>query len=279
MTYLSFFNNTKMLYQHIKTENSKSLVLNAHSHVTYEILYIVKGDLSLVSEGIRYRLLKNDLILIPSKNFHRIIFESDCEYERCNLALTSAVAKNSKFQLANATKGTVLFRFQNNNEIERFFQKLDYYSKTLSEEAFFDVAQALLKELFYYLSLNRQYVKTPEETHYSPLLISILNYINENLFKIKHVTDISSNLYISYSYLIKIFKKQFNSSPKKYIMEKRLLEANKMIAKGEKPSAVYELVGFESYNVFYRSYCAYFGYTPSKREASNHVEDMSSHVL
>lgn len=279
VAYLSFFNNTKLLYQRVKTENSKSLVLNAHSHVTYEVLYIIKGDVSLVSEGIRYRLLKNDLILIPSKNFHRVVFESDCEYERCNLALTSAIAKITKFQLANTTKGTILFRFQNNNEIANAFQKLDYYSKALSEEAFFDVAQSILKELFYFLSLNQQYIKKPEETHYSPLLVSILNYINENLFKIKHVTDISSSLYISYSYLIKIFKKQFNSSPKKYIMEKRLLAAHKMIAKGEKPSTVYEIVGFESYNVFYRSYCAYFGFMPSKQESSNSIENASTHLL
>ncbi len=279
MAYLSFFNNTKLLYQHLKTEHSNTLALNAHSHVTYEVLYVVKGDVSLYSEDMHYRLLKNDLLLIPSKNFHRLEFESNCEYERYNLALTSAIAKSVKFQLANTTKGTILFRFPNSNEISNAFKKLDYYSKALSEEAFFDVAQSILKELFYFLSLNQQYVKNPEETHYSPLLVSILNYINENLFTIKHVTDISSDLYISYSYLIKIFKKQFNSSPKKYIMEKRLLAAHKMIAKGEKPSSVYSLVGFESYNVFYRCYCSYFGYKPSQQNSFNSIENTSSHLL
>ena len=268
-----------MLYQHIKSENSSSLNLNAHSHITYEILYIIKGDVSLISEGRRYRLLKNDLILIPSRNFHRIVFESDCEYDRCNLALTSSIAKSVRFPLANSSKDTILFRLQNNNEIADAFQKLDYFCKNLPEDAFFDVAQAIIKQLFYFLNLNQQYIRAPEETHYSPLLVSVLNYINENLFTIKHVTDISSSLYISYSYLIKLFKKQFNSSPKKYIMEKRLLAAHKMIAKGQKPSAVYEIVGFESYNVFYRSYCAYFGYMPSKQEVSSTIEDVSSHIL
>ena len=279
MSYISIFNNNKLLYQHIKTENSSSLDLNAHSHVTYEILYILKGDVSLISEGRRYRLLKNDLILIPSRNFHRIVFESDCEYDRCNLALTSSVAKSVRFSLANPSKETVLFRLSNANEIDDTFQKLDYYCKHLSEDAFFDVAQALIKQLFYFLNLNQQYVRQPEDTHYSPLLISVLNYINENLFTIKHVTDISSALYISYSHLIKLFKKQFNSSPKKYIMEKRLLATHKMISKGEKPSAVYEKIGFESYNVFYRSYCAYFGYTPSKQESSSKIEDVSTLIL
>lgn len=279
MSYISIFNNNKLLYQHIKTEHSHSLVLNAHSHVTCEILYIIKGNVSLISEGITYRLLKDDLLLIPSRNFHRIFFESDCEYDRCNLALTSSVAKNVKFSLANSSKETVLFRLQNRNEIAEVFQKLDYYSNTLSGDSFFDVSQAILKELFYFLSLNQQFIKKPEETHYSPLLISVLNHISENLFTIERITDISSSLYISYTYLIKLFKKQFNSSPKKYITEKRLLAAHKMIAKGEKPSSVYEIVGFKSYNVFYRSYCSYFGYTPSKQVSSNDIKQMSSHIL
>ena len=264
MSYISIFNNNKLLYQHIKTENSSSLDLNAHSHVTYEILYILKGDVSLISEGRRYRLLKNDLILIPSRNFHRIVFESDCEYDRCNLALTSSVAKSVRFSLANPSKETVLFRLSNANEIDDTFQKLDYYCKHLSEDAFFDVAQALIKQLFYFLNLNQQYVRQPEDTHYSPLLISVLNYINENLFTIKSLKEISDRLFITEAYLFKLFKNQLKISPKKYINSKRLLHAQKLIRRGKKPTDIYSECGFDTYVGFYKQYVKHFGFAPSK---------------
>ena len=275
--YLSRFQNEKLLYQHILDENSnKSLNYKAHSHSTYEILFVVNGNVSFVSEGIKYKLLRHDLLLVPPNTFHSIQIESDKNYERFSLAFTPAIAKSIRFSLANETSNTILYRLKKTNEIENIFQKLEYYTSVLSKDAFFDVCQALLKDLCYYLSTNKQHITFSQDTQYSPLLVNILNYINENLFTIKHMTDITSALFISYSYLIKLFRNQFNTSPKKYIMEKRLIEAQKLISQGEKPSVVYEKCGFESYNVFYRSYCAYFGYPPSKQSAHNVIQDIHS---
>ena len=275
--YLSRFQNEKLLYQHVLDENSTSeLNYKAHSHSTYEILFIVNGNVSFVSEGVKYKLLKHDLLLIPPNNFHNIQIESKRDYERFSLAFTPSIAKNIRFSLANETRSTILYRLKKTNELENTFQKLEYYTSVLTDDAFFDVSPALLKDLCYYLSTNKQHITFSQDTHYSPLLVNILNYINENLFTIKHVTEINSALFISYSYLIKLFKNQFNTSPKKYIMEKRLIEAQKLISQGEKPSVVFEKCGFESYNVFYRSYCSYFGYPPSQQTAHNVIQDIHS---
>lgn len=274
--YLSLYNNEKMLFQHILNETPKDIAYKAHSHSTYEILFVVKGNVSFVSEGARYQLLKNDILLIPPNTFHNIQIDDPSAYERYSFTFTSSIAKNARFHLANDTNNTVLYRLKKTSELESIFQKLDYYYNVLTKDAFFDVAQALLKDLCYFLSTNQKYIKFSQDTQYSPLLASVLNYINENLFTIKHITDINSALFISYSYLIKLFKNQFNTSPKKYIMEKRLIEAQKLISQGEKPSVVYEKCGFESYNVFYRGYTSYFGYAPSKQSAHNIIQEVYS---
>jgi AraC family transcriptional regulator, exoenzyme S synthesis regulatory protein ExsA len=60
------------------------------------------------------------------------------------------------------------------------------------------------------------------------------------------------------------FQKAFNTSPQKWLLEKRLKEAHYQITeKNKKPSNVYLEVGFENLSHFSRAFKQYFGYTPS----------------
>lgn len=267
----SFYHEVNSLgkNENIEEKSVKAFHYKTHSRSSYEILFVLDGVVSFVSEGIKYKLLKHDLLLVPPNTFYSIRAENEEDYDWFGLAFTPSVARNIRFSLANETSNAILYRLKKTNEVESVFQKLEYYAPMLNRDSFFDVCQALLKDLCYFLSTNKQHITFSQDTQYSPILLNVLNYINKNLFTIKRVTEISSALYISYSYLIKMFKNQFNISPKKYIMEKRLIEAQKLIAQGEKPSVVYEKCGFESYNIFYRSYCSYFGYTPSKQNIHN----------
>ena len=86
---------------------------------------------------------------------------------------------------------------------------------------------------------------------------------NENLFTLNSIEDIAQHLFVSESYLFRLFKSELHQTPKKYIMDKRLLCAQKMIAEGEKPVAVCEACGFGDYTTFYRNYSAFFGHSPS----------------
>jgi AraC-like DNA-binding protein len=91
-----------------------------------------------------------------------------------------------------------------------------------------------------------------------------VKYINENLFAINFVSEISDFLFVTETYLFKIFKEQLKISPKKYIVNKRLLVAQKMISSGKKPTEIYVECGFQTYPAFYKRYIEFFGYPPSK---------------
>lgn len=65
------------------------------------------------------------------------------------------------------------------------------------------------------------------------------------------------------------FQKAYNTSPQKWLLEKRLKEAHYQIAeKNKKPSDVYLEVGFENLSHFSRSFKQFFGYNPSSIEMS-----------
>jgi AraC-like DNA-binding protein len=65
------------------------------------------------------------------------------------------------------------------------------------------------------------------------------------------------------------FQKAFRTSPQKWLLEKRLMEAHYLITQGNKrPSEIYLEVGFENLSHFSRSFKQHFGYNPSSIEVS-----------
>jgi transcriptional regulator GlxA family with amidase domain len=60
------------------------------------------------------------------------------------------------------------------------------------------------------------------------------------------------------------FRKVFNTSPQKWLLETRLNRAHYLISKkNKKLSEVYSEVGFQNFSHFSDSFKQYFGYTPS----------------
>jgi AraC-like DNA-binding protein len=113
------------------------------------------------------------------------------------------------------------------------------------------------------LSIKREYVEQ-EYSVINPLLSDALAYINRNIFTLKSVKEVSDALFVTESYLYRLFKRELKNTPKKYIQDKRLLYAQKLISKGRRPTDVFEDCGFNDYTSFYRGYVKFFGYPPSR---------------
>jgi AraC family transcriptional regulator, exoenzyme S synthesis regulatory protein ExsA len=60
------------------------------------------------------------------------------------------------------------------------------------------------------------------------------------------------------------FNKTFGTSPRQWLMERRLMEARHLIEKKKKPSTIYLDLGFESLSHFSHSFKKKFGKTPSE---------------
>jgi AraC-like DNA-binding protein len=61
------------------------------------------------------------------------------------------------------------------------------------------------------------------------------------------------------------FRKVFNASPQKWLLETRLKQAHYLLSeKSKKPSEIYYEVGFENLSHFTRAFKQFFGHSPSK---------------
>lgn len=93
---------------------------------------------------------------------------------------------------------------------------------------------------------------------------SILNYINENLYSDITVKSLAKHFHVSEPHLRTVFKKQTNTTILKYINEKKINEAMKLLKYGYTISDIIKLLHFYDSSHFYRHFKKVAGYTPKE---------------
>ena len=251
----------KMFFKHEISEDLTCDTYSAHTHNAYELIYFLDGDATHVIEDRKYKLKKGDLILIRPFQHHFIQIDTPARYERYDILFDSK--KHGVESVNRIPEDMEVINISGNRILEDIFRKCDLYDQSSDRDTFDKILSHLLSELFYHITLFPR-PSTQETTMLSPLISKVLSYISENLCTISGIEEISNHLFVSQTYLFRLFKKELHQTPKKYIMEKRLLLAQKMLSAGEKATNVCEQCGFGDYTTFYRNYTAFFGQLPSE---------------
>ena len=251
--------NDKVIYQHKLTQ--ENYYLKAHSHNDFEVIFFVEGDVSYTIENKKYQLSKYDFVITRPTAHHNLIINNKCVYDRYN-ALFSPNGFIAEIVSLVATEVDVINCADDKVFIEAF-KKLDYYEENYTKQEFENLLLSILTEVLYKV----KYKNVQSIVDYKPLpdvIKKSIEYINANLYTIKDVSEISSALYVSKNYFFRVFKQELKISPKKYIVNKRLLRAQNLLRAGEKPTEVYLDCGFDNYTSFYKQYVTEFGYPPSQ---------------
>lgn len=246
-------------YNHHVVKNPSGKSFTGHSHNQYEILYFLSGDATHVIEDKRYKLKHGDLIIARPSKYHFIQMDSLADYERHNLLFDH---KRLDIDTSPIPDGLDVVRIEDSGIIAGIFEKLDYYSHTFDKQRFGEVTRLLIQEIIYNLPLAERAADEGFSV-INPLLSEALAYIAANLFTIKDISEVAGAVFVTESYLYRLFKKELFKTPKKYLTEKRLLHAQRELKKGGKPTEVAEACGFDDYTTFYRNYVDHFGKAPS----------------
>ena len=239
-------------------------LLYRHTHSEYELLYILGGDLTHVVEDRKYKLHKHDLVLVRPNQYHFIQIDSSENYERYNLLFDPAVLGFD--HTTRVPNDLEVISCRHRPLITELFRKLDYYQSVLPEGDLRGMTALLVQELLYNLSLSHEAQGRSPTENLHPVAAKAISFINENLFTLKSMEQVAKALFVTESYLYRVFKRELKTTPLKYITEKRLIVAQGMLRQGVLPTKVYEECGFDDYSSFYRSYRRYFGYSPSEEK-------------
>lgn len=243
-----------------KYYRSSSVFFPAHSHNAYELIFIIRGDASYVIEDREYKLNNYDLVITSPRKHHYIRLDSPCDYERFDVLI--APAHPLADILKDLPDSSEVVHCLTNKVITENFNKIKLYYRQFSEEICYKLITSLLTEILYNVSASENELFASSQI-ISPLIRKALAYINAHLFTIKNISEICNELFIAKNYFFRLFKSTLKVSPKKYILDKRLLYAQGLLSSGEKPTAVYRECGFSNYVSFYKSYVALFGHSPS----------------
>ena len=234
-----------------------------HEHPFYEIMYFNKGGSEFVIENRQYEIKEGDVLLIKPGNHHfqRRIFDTEnslyClgfhpdRIESRDLA-EELFDRGHHFAIGKDNALTHLM-IAGREKLKQNKADSEIFLKSICEAAISILSDA---------DMRRE--KSKEIKNES--VNKIIKFINENLASIKHTEDITSALFFSESYLRTIFKREMGIGIMKYVRNKKLLLADRMLRAGKKPTEIYSECGFLNYSSFYRAYLSHFGTSPKTRK-------------
>lgn len=107
--------------------------------------------------------------------------------------------------------------------------------------------------------------KNPVQLKRERLIYRVLNYINEHYKEPLTLKQISAVVYINEAYLSHMFKKETGLSPIRYMMQRRMGEAQSLLMETSIPiQDIEDLPGFNSDAHFSKMFKKYVGVTPNE---------------
>ena len=254
--------NALMGYKHGVTHEPSCNLYSLHTHNWYELIYFVRGDATHIIEDRKYKLKPGDIILVRPLQSHFIQIDSSETYERFTVRIDDPLLRERISSLFDANFEVI--NLSKESGVEEILYRIDYYRQNLSDKEMECLFPSILNELLYSIKVASRRETVSTATILNPILSEAVAYINESLFTVKSKSEVAEHLFVTESYLTQLFKRELHQTPKRYINSKRLLLAQTMLRRGERPTDVYAKCGFSDYTVFYRSYKQFFGKAPSE---------------
>ena len=252
----------KLAFRYTKGETD--IFYNKQFHPNYEIYLFIDGCAEFLSDNTRKPLNPYELIIIPPGLYHCFLTDKQHidTYERFVINIDTDFLGNSILEEAFTNKR--FLKLTSDHRIVQNFMYLKNHIGDYSEKDAHLVLTAVVTDIIFLIKQCEFSLESKTVGTLRPISIEIINFINKNYKSNLSVSGIANAFSFSVSSLSHIFKEDFGVSIKKYITEKRMNEIYLLLQKGERPTVVSADFGFSNYSTFYRSFCNYFGKSPSE---------------
>ncbi len=247
--------------------------MDMHLHDCYEVYFSISGGKQFLIGNQFYPIAPNDIFVINQYESHMLTQIDKMIHERIVLFVNpDYVKKHSTFE----TNLDAFFSQRPNNFSHRLSldesqkQKFLYYiDKITAAEGYgHDILeQSAFMELLVLLnqiSGANKLEEATEEREYNHQINDILKYINNNISSPITLEQLSSEFFLSESYICRIFKASTGTTINKYITSRRISVAKALLADGNSVSYAYENSGFNDYSNFFKAFTKAVGMSPKK---------------
>ena len=229
-------------------------------HSYHEILLYFDGDVELFTVNGHRTLKEHSLLIIPVETYHFLKPEKIPGFTRLKISFPADALKNTPLaEIMSEFKVVDNFR----EELKIIFNKLSEVLRENRKNADFYAYSAFLM-LISELDMHHTYDDEKNLSFENSLMGRVAEYISANLSKSLDIKTLAEQVHISPSGITHRFKKEFGIPIHKYIMQKRLIYAKRLVEEGKQLTKIYSDVGFKDDSSFYKAHVNYFGYAPSR---------------
>lgn len=231
------------------------------------LCYIEEGSCSFLIGENRIELNAGEAVIIPENTFYAPHTQSGCLYQYFHFrALVeetdepAPLSRSYRYSEQIQAEPAVFFlppSFTVDSAVRFSFETI------LSELSLLDPLSKVRMNLAFFDALTRiadRCGSHPDRT----LACAIENHILENLSHQPTLSTLSARFGYTRQYIIRVFKRQFHTTPAAYINDVRLSRAIRYLAEGSiSIEEVARRCGFEDANYFSRLFKRKYGLTPS----------------
>lgn len=237
---------------------NKSIYFN-HIHNHCELLLFLSGKADYNIDGQIFTPSPFDLLFIPAATYHYLIPTETLPYENYVIGISPDFVTEEHYNKLFTMP--LMISVKDDDELIRFFKRLDFYSENYSKCDFETAAASLINELVTYCCYRKDDLNSRHSGSFTHI-DEIIKYISDNIENDIDAQSIAKHLMFSKSYVQNLFSKNMHIGLKKYIMQKKIYAAHNDMARGMNAYSVCEKYGFGDYSVFYRLYKKTFGVSP-----------------
>lgn len=254
---------------------STSAKIDYHYHDFHKLLIFLNGSAGYSVEGREYELRPGDIVLIRAGEIHRPIIRENVPYQRIIIYISDAFF--AAYQKQNCDlfycfeesrrKQSNLIRLPETparqlnsiaGDLEASFQQSDSSAPLYQK----------IKFIEYLICLNRSILHEKDsylaEDSVNPVVLDIMNYINDHISEDLSIDMIAKNVFLNRSYVMHLFRSETGYTIGKYITEKRLFLANHYISQGFSMTDACYKSGFRNYTTFYQAYKKKYHVSPKE---------------
>lgn len=242
----------------------------SHYHEEIEILFVVKGAISVEVNENTYRFKEGEILFINSNNLHWIKHHLDEEAKVEPLLFSPKILRNNIL--------TYKTDYIINNILSSNFEAL----VIKDEKIFNDLCNLIILkrnnqklieldyliviyEIFNYIYKHKELIEVKNQTKKNENFLKVLNYIYNNYSSQIKVETIASLMGLSEGEASRTFKKLTGQSPMDYVIHYRIKIATILLKSTSKSITDIALeVGFSSSNYFTIAFKKITGLTPTE---------------
>lgn len=269
-TYGDFFMN----YRNIDTFSAEPL---EHYHDSYEIAFYIEADLNIFVRDKNYPISAGDIVFIDEYDIHKVIYSRDMRYTRYVINFRrDFIIDLLKFLRIESVLDSLLKRdykrvsinLKQKTYLEESFRLLySTYNETNVKNADIHNAKIINQLILILVKINELFSqKKPAVLPYGKkdyLVQQIISFIDRNYARPINLDLLEKEFYVSKFYLSHVFKELTGFPVVEYILQKRVLEAKKMLRDGNKDIIDISMeCGFNNLQHFYRVYKRIMHETP-----------------